>query len=70
MEKEPIGILFDSMRFYSIEDLETFTKNMTSEQAVYCLIEVAKFAYKEGIFTLEESEVVSKIIRILSKPNE
>jgi len=70
MEKEPIGILFGSMRYYSVDDLDALTKNMTSEQAIYCLIEAAKYAYVEGIFTLEESEVLSKIIRILSKPNE
>jgi hypothetical protein len=70
MKKEPIGILFDSLRFYSLEDLETFIKNMTSEQAIYCLIEATKYSYNQGIYTLEESEILSKIIRLLSKEDE
>lgn len=66
MEKEPIGILFNSIRFYSNDDLDKFIKNMTKEQGIYCLLEASKYAYREGIFSLEESEVISKIIRQLS----
>jgi hypothetical protein len=64
----PIMVLFGKMNIYSLEDLETFISKLTPEQAQYCLIECIKYSFRHNIFTLEESELISKSIRVLSQP--
>jgi hypothetical protein len=63
----PIGNLFDVINYNSYEDLNKFISNMTEEQALYCLIESVKCSYRRGVFKLEESEAVSKSLRLLNK---
>jgi hypothetical protein len=65
--KEPIGILFDSMNYYSNEDLNTFISSINQEQALFCIIEACKAAYDRKSFSLLESEVLSKSLRIMTK---
>jgi hypothetical protein len=38
---------------------------MSRDQAVYCLIESSKAAFRRGAFSLEESEVLSRALRVL-----
>ena len=59
--------LFDVINYNSYEDLNKFISNMTEEQALYCLIEAVKCSYRRGVFKIEESEVVSKSLRLLNK---
>jgi len=63
----PIGSLFDVINYNSYEDLDKFIVNMSQEQSLYCLMEAVKCSYRRGVFTLEESEAISKSLRILSK---
>ena len=63
----PIGSLFDVINYTSYEDLDKFILNMSQEQSLYCLMEAVKCSYRRGVFTLEESEAISKSLRILSK---
>jgi hypothetical protein len=63
----PIGSLFDAINYTSYEDLDKFIVNMSQEQSLYCLMEAVKCSYRRGVFTLEESEAISKSLRILSK---
>jgi hypothetical protein len=63
----PIGSLFDTINYTSYEDLDKFIVNMSQEQSLYCLMEAVKCSYRRGVFTLEESEAISKSLRILSK---
>lgn len=65
-EKTPIGIIFDSINYYSVDDIDKFISNMNNEQALYCLIEAVKSAYKRNTFSLLESEVLSKSLRIIT----
>jgi len=67
--KQPIGSLFNSINYYSIEDLETFIASINHEQALYCLVQAVQAAYQRNTFTIAEAEVVSKSIRKISKPN-
>ena len=67
--KQPIGSLFNSINYYSIEDLETFISSINHEQALYCLVQAVQAAYQRNTFTIAEAEVVSKSIRKISKPN-
>jgi hypothetical protein len=39
---------------------------MDKEHAIYYLIESVKAAYKRGAFTIGETEVISKSIRVIS----
>jgi hypothetical protein len=64
-EKTPIGTLFNSINYYSNNDLDAFSNGMTNEQAIYCLNQAIKAAHSRGVFSLEESEVVSKALRYI-----
>ena len=66
--KFPIGQLFDSINYYTIEDLDKFVLNLNNEQSLYCLIQAVQYSFSKNIFSLEESEVISKSIRTLSLP--
>jgi hypothetical protein len=59
----PIGSLFGVMHYNTYNDLNSFIANLNREQSLYCLIESVKYAHSKGVFTLEESECVSKSIR-------
>jgi hypothetical protein len=66
--KLPIGQLFDSINYYNIEDFDKFVSNLNNEQSLYCLIQSVQYAHSKNLFSLEESEVISKSIRTLSLP--
>ena len=38
---------------------------MNQQQAIYCLIESSKAGYRRGAFKIEESEAISKALRVL-----
>jgi hypothetical protein len=59
------GILFDSINYSSNEQLNSFLDNLSKEQAIYCLVEACKSAYNRGSFRLDESEAISRALRIL-----
>ena len=61
------GVLFNSIEYKSLSGFEDFISNMSDEQAKLCLIEAVKYSFSRGLYTLEESEVLSKSLRILSK---
>jgi hypothetical protein len=65
-EEPPIGVLFDSINYYKIEDLDKFITELNNEQALYCLIQACQSAYKRNAFTLTETEVLSKALRKIS----
>ena len=61
------GTLFNSIEYKSSDGLNDFISNLTDEQAKLCLIESVKYSFLKGVYSLEESEVLSKSLRILSK---
>ena len=61
------GILFNSIEYKSSEGLENFIDEMTDEQSRICIVEAIKFAYSKGCFNLQESEVISKSLRVFNK---
>ena len=65
-QKQPIGSLFDSINYYSLNDLELFIANMGNDQAMYCLIQSVHKGFNKGIFTVQEIEVISKSMRLLT----
>jgi hypothetical protein len=65
-QPEPEGTIFDSITYYKSSDLDNFMLNLTSEQALYCLLQACQSAYKRNVFTIVESELLSKSIRKLT----
>ena len=65
-KKEPIGYLFESIAFYSPADVETFVNNLTLEQSYYVVTQAIEMAYSKNLFSLSESEILSKSLRILN----
>ena len=64
------GTLFNTIPLYSEEHLEMILDTMTESEAKYFAIQALVHSFKSGTFTLGESEVVSKVVRILSKNTE
>lgn len=59
--------LFESIRYKSTEDLEKFVESIDSIQSFYVLTKAIEMAYFRGVYSLQESEILSKSIRILTK---
>lgn len=66
-EKDLFGKLFNVVHLYDENHLETILETMNQENATYLLIQAVKHAYHSGIYSIGESEVISKSIRVLSK---
>ena len=66
-ENELFGKLFNTVPLFTEGHLETILQTMTQENATYLLIQAVKHAYHSGIYSIGESEVISKSIRVLSK---
>ena len=62
----PIGSLFGTIHYDTNKDLNSFVSNLNQEQSLYCIIESIRYIQSKGLFTLEESECLSKSIRIIS----
>jgi hypothetical protein len=64
-EKKPIALLFEDVAIYKPEDIDNLLNNLTEEQAKFMLIRAVQMAYKNGLYSLTESEIVSKSLRTL-----
>jgi hypothetical protein len=64
-QKQPIAFLFEDVAIYKPEDIDNLIDNLTEEQAKFMLIRAVQMAYKNGLYSLTESELVSKSLRIL-----
>jgi hypothetical protein len=64
-EKKPIALLFEDVAIYKPEDIDNLLNNLTEEQAKFMLIRAVQMAYKNGLYSLTESEIVSKSLRFL-----
>lgn len=66
-ENEKYGNLFGTIDLLSEEHLDLILSTMDKEHALYYLIESVKSAHSKGVFSIGESEVISKSIRTLIK---
>jgi hypothetical protein len=71
-EKQPLGLLFNSVVYYKPEDIEMIVDNLNFDQAFYMLIQSLEYAHQHNVYSLQEAEIISKSIRILNskKPEE
>jgi len=65
-QPEPMGLLFGSVRYYSPDDINSICDNMNLEQAYFMIIKALEYSHNSNIFTLQESELVSKSLRIFN----
>jgi hypothetical protein len=64
-EKQPIAFLFEEVAIYKPEDVDNLIDGLTEEQAKFMLIRAVQMAYKHGLYSLSESELISKSLRVL-----
>ena len=67
MNIEQGEFLFESIRYQSPEDVEKFIESIDSAQSFYVVTKALEMAYSRGVYSLQESEILSKSIRILTK---
>lgn len=60
------NFIFDSIKYESPTDLQNFIESLDEKQSFYILTKASEMAYSRGVFTLQESEILSKALRILS----
>lgn len=66
-DMKPIGKLFDSITIYNTESVELFINTMKEEQAFYVISQAVFMAHSKGVFSLQESEILSKALRLIQK---
>jgi len=66
-KEELYGNLFGTINLLNEDHLDLILSTMTKDHSIYYLVEAVKSAHKRGAFTIGESEVISKSIRVLSK---
>ena len=66
-EQELFGKLFNSIPLFNETHLDAIIDTRDKDQASYFLIQAVSYAYHSGVYTIGESEIISKAIRILSK---
>lgn len=66
-EKQPMGLLFDSVGYNKPEDVDKLIDEMTIEQSFYLLTQSLHYVHNTRLFTMQETEVVSKALRVLYK---
>ena len=66
-ERQPMGLLFDSVGYNKPEDVDILIDEMTIEQSFYLLTQSLHYVHNTRLFTMQETEVVSKALRVLHK---
>jgi len=66
-QTENYGNLFGTINLLTEEHLDIILSTIDKEHSVYYLVEAVKAAHTRGAFTIGESEIISKSIRVLSK---
>lgn len=66
-EQKLFGKLFNTIPLYDENHLEVLLQSMDKNNATFTLIQAIKHAYNQGIFSIGETEVISKAIRVISK---
>jgi hypothetical protein len=67
MEENIYGKLFNSVPLLTETHLETLLETLDKERSIYLLIQAVKYAYHSGIYSIGETEVISKCIRVLNQ---
>lgn len=60
-------ILFNTIKITEDLKFESFVNDLNEEQSLYIIRLALNAAVNKGLYTLEESEILSKSIRILNR---
>lgn len=60
-------LLFDHIQINESEHLDSFVDNLNQEQSFFIVKVALEFAHKKGVFSMNETELISKSIRILNR---
>jgi hypothetical protein len=60
-------ILFDRIQIQEDSHFESFINDLNEEQSLYILRLAINSGVNKGLYTLEESEILSKSLRILNR---
>jgi hypothetical protein len=66
-ETKVFGNLFNTIDLISEDHLEAILETMDKSHSLIYLIEAVKAAHDRNAFTIGETEVISKAIRVLSR---
>jgi hypothetical protein len=66
-EKQPTNFLLGNIAIYKPEDVDSLIENMNFEQSFFYVMQAIKYGHNSNLFTLQESELISKALRILNK---
>lgn len=69
-QQELFGKLFNTIPLHTESHLDAIIDSMDKDQSMYYLIQAVSHAYHAGIYTIGETEVISKAIRTVSKKEE
>ena len=67
MEENIYGKLFNNIVLNNETHLDVLLDTMDRDRAIYLLVEAIKYCHNMSAFTLGESEVISKCIRVLNR---
>jgi len=70
MEENVFGILFETIKLESENHLDAILLSMDKNSANYILTQALSYAFRRGAFSLGESEVISKALRVLNSVEE
>lgn len=66
-EKQPVGLLFGSIGYNKPEDVDNLIDNLDMSQSFYFITQSLHYVHESRLFTLQETELVSKSLRLLHK---
>lgn len=70
MEENVFGVLFETIKLENESHLEAIIQSMDKNSANYVITQAVSYAFRRGAFSLGESEVVSKALRVLNRVDE
>ena len=70
MEENIFGVLFETIKLENENHLEAIIQSMDKNSASYVITQAVAYAYRRGAFSLGESEVISKSLRVLNRVEE
>ena len=69
-EQKLFGKLFNTIPLLNEDHLDVLLQTMDRDNSIYVLIQAVKHAHESGVYSLGETDVISKCIRTLSKIEE
>ena len=66
-EKLPQNFLFGSIGINKPEDVDNLIENLTFEQSFYIITQALEYGRNSNLYSMQETELVSKSLRILHK---